>query len=325
MNQMEEIRALVKRQVLSETLRAYESKDKSNKLLGEISSQPDCVMDRTARLNGVPEDQLHIHRAMARGDDNIFLQELNLVNGLLKTGDIILMTGTSSGSKALVEMQKKSYPKARSSHVALVHADFLCVDAMPKIGVSSRVISEILRDVEPSWRVMRCKKIAVKNLSDTVTSACVFYLAQPYKILPSKKDKQKNTYCSELARKVYNISGVDCVGIPNNLIIKPADFDRLLDANHPEWLDVTEAVRPAIVFCSKYDALIKMFCALAIEGLKLNRHRFEERKEMVVKIQKAAKTGIISREDAFKEIKKIRDIENNLNNHFWDFSKSIKK
>lgn len=325
MNFMEQMRALARRQVLSEIFSAYGSEEKSNKLLGEIRLQPDWLMDSTARLKGVPENQLHIHRAMLKGEDNIFLQELSLVGGLLKTGDIILMTGTSSGSKALVEIQKKSYPKARSSHVALVQTGFICVDAIPKIGVSNRVISEILRDVELNWRVMRCKKIAEKNLSDTITKACVFYLAQPYKILPSKKNRQKNTYCSELARKIYSISGVDGVGIPKNLIIKPADFDRLLDSNHPEWLDVTDTVRPAIVFCSKYDALLKMFCALPIEGLKLNRHRFEERKKMIINIQKDAKAGNISQEEAFEKIKKIRDIENNLNNHFWDFSENIKK
>ena len=46
-------------------------------------------------------------------------------------GDVILMTGTSNSSKALAKSQKPFYLKARSSHVALVHADFICIDAMP--------------------------------------------------------------------------------------------------------------------------------------------------------------------------------------------------
>lgn len=76
------------------------------------------------------------------------------------------------------------------------------------------------------------------------------------------------SYYSELARKVYSSSGISGIGILNNLIIKPSDFDRFADEEHPQWLDVTETVRPAIDLCSKYPELVKVDAKLFIQGLK---------------------------------------------------------
>lgn len=292
------------------------SEEKSNELLGQIKALPDTLLDLMARASGVPEEHFHIHRAMVRGKDNVFMKELEDVDGLLHVGDVILMTGNRDAAQSLVNLQKKTYPQARSSHVALVHADFVCIDAMPKLGASHRIISQVLSDVHDDWRIIRYKGLQERH-RDSISRACTFYLAQPYKIWPSRKSAKNYAYCSELARKVYRDSNILGTGISNSPIIKPADFDRLAD-QHSEWQDVTEVARPAVEFCRKYPQLVLVASKLFIDGLKLNRQRFEDRKAEIAKLQLAAKHGLISREAAFKQIKLIRDIERDLHHTFWD-------
>ncbi|WP_123715503.1 hypothetical protein [Pseudomonas poae] len=100
------------------------SEDGERALLQKNRAIPDVMLDFAARQSGVPNDQLPIMRAMVRGEDNVFLQELKGVDGLLQTGDLILMTGTAPGSQRLARAQKLAYPQGRSSHVAVLHADF---------------------------------------------------------------------------------------------------------------------------------------------------------------------------------------------------------
>lgn len=294
------------------------SESKSQRLLSRINAQTDAQIDFTARLDGIPPEQLEIYRAMVRGQDNPFLDELSKVDGLLQAGDIILCTGDTLGAKIITNGQKYAYENARSSHVALIHADFLCVDAMPGDGVSNRLVSEVLADVKPDWRVIRCKKLSPEH-TDDVYRACAFYLAQPYKILPSKKPMKGAAYCSELARKVFLHTGITGIGIPNDSVLSPGRFDALAD-NHPEWEDVTEQVRPAIEFSMKYPELLRVSFRLMVEGLKLNRKRFEERKEQVKQIQLLASRKKITKDKAKELIKAIREIENDMNHKFWDHS-----
>ena len=298
---------------------AMPSEEKSEQLLARIQGQSDAQIDFGARYEGVPADQLEIYRAMVRGQDNAFNQELSLVHNLLQPGDVILSTGDTFGAKVITKGQKFGYEHARSSHVALMHAEFVCVDAMPSLGVSNRLVSEVLTDVKPGWRVIRCRKLGSEHM-DRVYQACAFYLAQPYKILPSKKPMKAAAYCSELARKVFLHTGITGIGIPNDRVLSPGKFDELAD-NHPQWEDVTEQVKPAIEFCMKYPKLMGMTTRLMIEGLKLNRKRFEERKAQIKQIQLAASKNAISKEKAKELIKSIREIENTMNHKFWDYTK----
>ncbi|RML92450.1 hypothetical protein [Pseudomonas savastanoi] len=295
------------------------SEEKSQQLLQRVQGQSDAMIDFSARYEGIPADQLEIYRAMVRGQDNAFYDGLSGVDNLLKPGDIILCTGNTVGAKIITKGQKFSYEHARSSHVALIHADFVCVDAMPSLGVSNRLVSDVLTDVKPDWRVIRCKKLGSEH-DDRVYQACAFYLAQPYKILPSRKPMKAAAYCSELARKVFLHTGVTGIGVPNDSVLSPGKFDELAD-NHPQWEDVTEQVRPAIEFCLKYHKLMGITSKLLIEGLKLNRKRFEDRRDQIKKIQLAASQGSIPREKAKELIKSIRAIENDMNHKFWDYSK----
>lgn len=169
------------------------SEEKSERLLTQIRGQTDAQIKLAARLEGIPAEQMEIYRALIRGDDNAFIDEASQVDGLLQPGDVILCTGETLGAKVITKGQKYAYEHARSSHVALIHADYVCIDAMPGAGVTNRLVSSVLTDVKPDWRVIRCKKLSPEHI-DCVYRACAFYLAQPYKILPARKPMKAAAY-----------------------------------------------------------------------------------------------------------------------------------
>jgi hypothetical protein len=312
MNKPLTAQAAARNSAAANVFRLMASEDKGEKFVQDLRNLPDAALNMMAKLSGVPEHQLHIHRAMIRNEDNEFMRGLDQVDGLLQSGDVILMTS----NQFLANAQRVLYVNAKSSHVALVHADFIGIDAIPKAGASNRIVSEILADAEPGWRVIRHKSIGANDM-ETIMRACAFYLAQPYLILPSKKSVKNFAYCSELARKVYRDVGVTNSGIPDKSIIGPAHFDRLAD-EHDEWMDVTDTVRPAIEFCQKYAELVRVSAKLFIDGLKLNRQRFTDRTDQLAKIQILAKAGKITKEQAKEATAQIREIERNMNHAFWD-------
>jgi hypothetical protein len=128
--------------------------------------------------------------------------------------------------------------------------------------------------------VIRCDQVTD---TDAIMQACAYYLAQPYRVLPSKFSAKSYAYCSELARKVYAHCGINDVGIPNDYVIAPAHFDMLADkvTGSTHWQDVTESVRPAVKFCRKYEGLVDISVSLFIKGLELNRKRFMERTDVM--------------------------------------------
>ncbi len=318
MDNNEKVMPTVHPGALSKVLLQGATDEGAKKIVEAMRAMPDAVIDMAARASGVPEDQFDLHRAMVRQEPNAFMQEVGAVDGLLRPGDVILMTNPDS--VVLVNLQKKLYPQARSSHVALILTDFLCIDAMPKVGVSNRTIAELMMNARDDWRVIRCSK--VKD-SDTVMLACAYYLAQPYKVLPTKRSAKSFAYCSELVRKVYDRCGLTGVGIPNDYVIAPAHFDKLADdaAGETDWEDITEHVRPAIDLCLRYPALIDVTTKLTVEGLKLNRERFHERTRWLEMIKSQERSGQISKSKAEELRGVIYDMETKMNYKFWDVSR----
>lgn len=296
------------------------SEDKSNAAIEEIRSMSDTEIDLMGKLNNVPDNQLAIFRSIMRGEENPLFDKLKEFEDELRTGDLILVTGKSAGSKALVASQKPFYLKAQSSHVAVVHADFICIDAMPDTGVSNRLVSEVLDDVEDQWRVIRFKGLNDTH-SEPMQKRCAYYIAQPYKITLKRKRGKDYSYCSELARKVYEDCEIAATDIPTHVVVKPCDFDRIADSSEA-WVDVTEKVKPYISFAIEYTPLLKVISKLFIDGLKLNRARYEERRQFLRKIDAAERKGKMRPEKAAELRDKIREIEESMNFAFWDFRTS---
>lgn len=292
------------------------SPERSEQLLKSIRSLSDDALDAMALLDGVPEDQHAIYRAHIRGEPNSFLEEIGAVDGKLRTGDVILMTGTAPRSKSLVVAQTPFYGNVKSSHVALVHADFVCIDAIPGAGVSNRLIQDVLAEVEDDWRVIRFGGVEESH-ADLIRRACSYYLAQPYKIKPSWRSGRDFAYCSELARKVYWELGLTNTGINAGPIVAPAHFDKLAD-RHTEWRDVTTDARAYVDVCRKYPAMLKIVARIFIHGLELNRSRFEDRKNALKQAQLKMSKKQLTKEQYIAMVKEVKKIEESLHHHFWD-------
>jgi len=301
MSNKKSVHDLIRNVATANMFKTMSSQTSSENVIEMIRKFSNDQLDMMAAVAGVPEEQKELYRSMMRGEDNEFIQKLGDFESKLETGDVILVTGMSNSSKMLVNSQKVFYAHARSSHVVIVHADFICIDAIPSVGVSNRLIPEIFFEVENDWRVIRFSNIK----------------EQPYKIFPKKKSAKKYSYCSELARKIFYDSNIKDCNIPKNSIIKPCDFDKLADQGGC-WMDITNSVKPFIEFCFEYKAFIKITSKLFIDGLKLNRSCNQERIEMIRKIRKAQKQRKISNNVASEAIKLIHETEGKMNFSFWD-------
>lgn len=313
---MNALQQFARKAATSDILQTMSSPEKAEQLLSQLRALPDSALDAMAALDGIPEEQYPIFRAHVRGQQNPFLDELHTVDGNLRTGDLILMTGSSARSKALVAAQKPFYLMARSSHVAIVHADFICIDAIPGVGVSSRLIQEVLSDVDDDWRVVRFKGVSPEH-ADLMMRACTFYLAQPYKIRPSWRSGKDYAYCSELARKIFRDCGILKTGISGGPVVAPAHFDQLADL-HMQWKDVTQDARAYVAFCRKYAAMTRVASRIFIQGLQLNRARFEDRKKALQSAQVAVSLKQMTKDQYLELVKKTKEIEHSLNHQFWD-------
>lgn len=313
---MNDMKDAIRNAAAASFFKTINSKGGKEAALETMRNLSNSHLDIMAAQCGIPDEHRLIYRSVIRGEDNALIQKMKSFNDTLKTGDLILMCGNSTRSKALKNSQKSVYRNARSSHIAVVHADFICIDAIPDKGVTNRLVSEILHDTCDDWRVIRFENIDDEK-KDMMLKVCAYYLNQPYKIFPKRKPAKKYSYCSELARKVFFDCGITGTGIPNNVVIKPCDFDRIADTS-TAWEDVTNSVKPYIDFCIEYEAMMKLTSKAFVDGLKLNRSRFSDRLEYIRTIRSAEKSGKISSEKASKLIKEIHENERKMNFKFWD-------
>lgn len=261
---MDKIQTFARKAAVSDILQTMSSLEHSEQLLARMRTLPDSTLNAMVALDGVPEEHYPIFRAHVRGETNLFREEIVAVDGKLQGGDVILMTGTSLRAKALALSQKPFYVYTKSSHVALVHADLICIDAIPGKGVSNRLVHEVLADVGGDWRAIRFRDIEEKH-ADTLRRVASFYLAQPYKIKPSWKSGKDFAYCSELARKVFRDSGLIGTGISNSPVVAPAHLDQLADLS-TRWKDITADARAYVAICRKYPAMVKILAKIFTEG-----------------------------------------------------------
>lgn len=300
------------------------SSDSSVKMVKKtFAALPDKHFKLMAEMRGLNQENADIYASFMKGDSSAFIDKIKNIEDWFQPGDLVLMTGVSKKSHALVDIQKKVYRDARSSHVAIVYTDHICIDAMPKLGVQLRTISQLLRDCEADWRILRFNNIDESSMESLVRKS-TYFLMQPYKIQMNRKTNKKYTYCSELARKIYFESEIKGTQIPNNRIIKPCDFDRLADQNN-NWIDITDKLRPAYEIVNKFDGFLSIQFEHFYRGIRLNRERFNDRLKWRKDIRLAVKNGAISKEKGDELLKEIDTLDMTMENQFWDagFSKNL--
>lgn len=228
-------------------------------------------------------------------------------------GDIILVTGKDS--HALVKAQKAIIPSAVSSHVVIAHAEAICIDARPKLGVRHRFLLDVFEEVEPNWRVIRKKGITT-NEQENILKACPFFLFQRYLIHPSERIGKSKSYCSELAHKVYSRANIN-INIPQAGLVMPAHFDLLHQAGD-EWQDITNEAQQWLSIVRDNEAQFRLLAGNMVSGLKLNRKRFFEREEMRKVLRKQEKLGKISKEKLKEALSELDRVDKEVTFKFWD-------
>lgn len=231
----------------------------------------------------------------------------------LRTGDIILVTGVHS--KALVKAQQVFVPSAVSSHVLIAHGETICVDATPNDGVRNRFLLDVFENVEPSWRVIRKTGLAEPEF-EAVIKACAYFLFQSYLIHPSERIGKSKSYCSELARKVYQRAGIS-VDVPEKGLVMPAHFD-LLQQRADGWTDVTIEVTSWLEVVRNNEAQLRQMTDQMASGLKLNRKRFTDREKMRRKLRAKAAKGQISQKALQESLAVLDEVDRKVNIKFWD-------
>ena len=294
-----------------------QGRNSANKMFKDLKSEH---FDLMAAFAGIPPELKDLYKSIMAGNLDPLHKLTEELPDWFRSGDIIMMAGNSISSKILLETQKRYYKETRSSHIALIQADFIAVDAMPKLGVTTRLISDILNDAKDDWRIIRLRNLNSQNY-EAIQKASTYYFLQPYLIFPGKKPSKKSSYCSELARKIYEHSGINKTGIPKSLIIKPCDFDKLADRSK-NWEDVTNQLRPAVEMVRNISPVLSRFNMQYTNGLHLNKDRFEDRKNQRIKIRKLQKQGEIPESMANKYITLLKDADKKMNNTFWDSQKN---
>lgn len=313
---LEEAEEAVRNLARADVFKLMANEEEAAKSFEKLAARPDDEIDFMARMSNIPEHQYHVYRAMIRGEENEYFSKMAELDGVLRSGDVILVTGKKITSKALVAAQIPFYAKVRSSHVAMVHADFICIDANPGVGVKHRTIVEVLSEIEDSWRIIRFNAVTEEN-RDLMLARGAYYLQQPYSIRPTNGASSKFSYCSELVSKVYRESKVRCVKVPQGILINPCHFDKLADKGEA-CQDITETVRPFIPFFREYREMMAMQAHAMIAGLKLNRYRDKQRKDLLAAVQAQARAGKLPHETLVKVARCIESIEEKMNFRFWD-------
>ena len=104
-------------------------------------------------------------------------------------------------------------------------------------------------------------------------------------------------------------------------VIKPCDFDRIAE-QVKDWTDITEQVRPFIAFVQEHEAIYKMISKAFIDGLKLNRSRYEDRIKMIRNVRAMEKIGSITPKRANELVQQSHETEKRLHYSFWDFPRA---
>ncbi|OYT76824.1 YiiX/YebB-like N1pC/P60 family cysteine hydrolase [Pseudomonas sp. PGPPP2] len=316
MKGLEELAEEVRNMARADVLKLMADEGKTAKAFEDLAAAPDESIDFVARMSGVPEHQFPVYRAMVRREENEYSSKIAELSVILQTGDVILVTGKKFKSKALVAAQTPFYSKARASHVAMVHANVVCIDANMGIGVKHHTIAEVLSNVEDNWRIIRFNTVTDEH-RERMLLRSAYYLQQPYSIRPINGAGAKFSYCSELVNKIYRDSGVRSIKVSKGVMVNPCHFDRLADKGEV-CQDITESVRPFAPFFREYKEMIAMQAHAMVAGLKLNRYRDKQRKELLAEAQAQAKAGNLPHETLVKLAQGIQNLESKMNFRFWD-------
>lgn len=158
----------------------------------------------------------------------------------IQSGDILIVKGKRFSSKILSISQKFIYPKNTSSHILISVGDGFYIHSTSDRGVHFITIKELLPEIEPDFKAIRLKNINEQQYEE-LNKKVMFYMGQVYNktfFIP----REDRSFCSELAAKIYDISGISIIGGKSPQYVIPADFEKEANMEN-EWENITEQTK----------------------------------------------------------------------------------
>jgi hypothetical protein len=192
------------------------------------------------------------------------------------SGDLLLTREDNKISKSLNLFQRLSTLRIWGpcySHVAFSLGSGLFIESDLE-GVHLTCLNEISERLRKTtlWKAIRFKEFAKKieynnKFSHEIENKALFYLEQPYNYFFGfwKLTKDKTSFCSELACKVYKDFGYTLKKSHPSRVF-PIHFYKI--SNSTDWIDITPDYK-AILFSKKYAHLLDLLIEHSILSEKV--------------------------------------------------------
>jgi hypothetical protein len=91
---VEELKRQLKMKATADVFQTMSMKGAGDKVIEQFKNMADAKLDMFGTCDGIKKEHLPIYRKLTRGEENEFTEKLKGFEDELKTGDIVLFTGT---------------------------------------------------------------------------------------------------------------------------------------------------------------------------------------------------------------------------------------
>jgi hypothetical protein len=154
------------------------------------------------------------------------------------TGDIILISQAKKNYNLVAQFLLRG-KKAEHRHVAIALYNFSLIHAMPESGVHLVSLVKYLNE-NRDFVVFRNRYATTDDYPYLLEKYIRYYNLQGYSVFNYYIHSRRHSYCSELAAKAYEKSGLRLVEDKmKTRKVLPSDIYRHV-SNHPDWLNITD-------------------------------------------------------------------------------------
>ncbi|UDG02848.1 hypothetical protein LH408_10565 [Enterobacter cloacae] len=154
------------------------------------------------------------------------------------TGDIILFSRPKKSANIVVQ-SVLTRRNAKHHHVAIALYNYSLIHAMPKLGIHLRPLVEYLNENKDFVVFRHISSLSEIN-SEHLEKNLRHHHLQRYSLLNTIYTSPRHSFCSELAAKAYEKSGMQLThGNKNPKSVLPSDIFNYVSSS-PDWVDITQ-------------------------------------------------------------------------------------
>lgn len=154
------------------------------------------------------------------------------------TGDIILFSRPKKSANIVVQ-SVLTRRDAKHHHVAIALYNHSLIHAMPKLGIHLRPLVEYLNE-NKDFVVFRHAASLSEINSEYLEKNLRHHHLQRYSLLNTIYTSPRHSFCSELAAKAYENSGMQLThGNKKPKSVLPSDIFNYVSSS-PDWVDITQ-------------------------------------------------------------------------------------